>query len=312
MKTLAVIVRSVRERTEEACIEIVRSQLGSKDPLHVVRDKPFPQAHIESMRLAVEAGTKWALLLDADVLLRQDAIAQMITEAEGITIPFYMLNFRVLDKGFDGPAYGVHLYSVKHLQIALQFSQVAYESQRPELQLCKEMATKVGIPSLSSTKIVGLHGYEQFYTDLYRTTFVRAVKFARYTDYFLWLYRSRYVSNDFDYRVMLWGLIDGMVYRANHSLAPLEKKQYQDKALSVLSLLGLSEKEDFLDSWYPVDHIIDSHTPNERYYEIAKRICPSDRFAVKVPDRSLHKRMRQLFSAVERRVKKVIKVAIYG
>ena len=53
MSTLCIIVRSVRERTEGACLQIVRSQLGPEGSLYVVRDRPFAEAHIESMRLVV-------------------------------------------------------------------------------------------------------------------------------------------------------------------------------------------------------------------------------------------------------------------
>lgn len=253
--SVVVVIRSVEERTERACAHIVRSQLESDSSIHLVRNKPFAEAHIESMCLAAQSKAKWALFLDADVLLRDDAIPMMLQEAEAVAKPFYMLKFPVLDLGFDGPAYaGVHLYSVEHFETALQLSETAYGAQRPESHLCTEMAHKAGVPSLRSAKLVGLHGYEQFYADIYRTTFVRAVKFARHTDYLLRLYRSRYESDsedNYDYRVMLWGLLDGgkrkkravetnPLVRNPFKFAYVSRVRYPDGAASALQIFRMA------------------------------------------------------------------------
>lgn len=316
MSDSVVVIRSVEERTEQACLDIVRAQVGADTPVHIVRNKPFAEAHVESMRLAVHSATKWALFLDADVLLRRNAIPDMLDEANAIPGPFYMLNFQVLDRGFDGPAYGgVHLYSVAHLRSALQLTETIYDVQRPESHLCIEMAHRARVPSLRSARLVGLHGYEQFYTDLYRTTFVRAVKFARHTNYLLRLYRSRYESDsggDFEYRVMLWGLLDGMIYRGSNSQAPLDKAQYEDKALAVLALLGLRERGTFSSEGYPIDQIINGHVPNEHYHEIAGHVCPAGDIAVGVPDRSMRRLIRRIVRSPRTRLKRIVEVALHG
>lgn len=314
MEDLTVVIRSVGERTEQACLEIVHSQVAADNQIHCVKNKPFSDAHVESLHLAVQSQAKWALFLDADVLLHENALAMMLREAENISQAFFMLNFPVLDRGFDGPAYaGVHLYSAKHLRTALLLSEVVEGAQRPENRLCVEMAHKAKIPSLGSSKVAGLHGYEQFYTDLYRTTFVRAVKWANLTDYLLWLYRSRYESASDDkneYRVMLWGLLDGIVYRGMHSQAPLNKPFYQTKATTIMTLLGLREKEQFLLNAYPVESVISKHSPNPRYREIATLICSSGEQIAVPPRRSFLWRIRRIFFALRRQIKHGTRPAI--
>lgn len=303
VQSLCVILRSVRERTEEACLEIVRSQLPPGSPLYVVRDRPFAEAHIESMRLAVEAGCQWSLFLDADVLLRRGALADMLREAESIAQPFYMLNFRVLDRGFGGPAYaGVHLYTTEHLKTALRFADLARGAQRPESRLCVEMAREARIPTLASMQVVGLHGYEQFYADLYRTAFVRAIKFASCRDVLLRRYRSRYEA-DSDDKVMFWGLVDGMVYGMDHETAPLDKKFYHGRASQVLAMLGMEEKGPLAVDQDEVERELQEHVAGEDYLAIQHKVCPSAPVLAAPPDRSLRRRVRRRFYTWGRRVK---------
>jgi hypothetical protein len=310
---LCVVVRSIRERTEEACLRVVRSQLEPGSPLYVVRDKPFAEAHIESMHLAVEANTRWSLFLDADVLLRKGAIAQMLREAEAISIPFYMLNFRILDRGFNGPAFaGVHLYATKYLSTAIRFKEAMRLDQRPESRLCAEMARRAEIPTLSSTQLVGLHGYEQFYADLYRTVFARAVKFGRHFDYFLRVYRDRYRHNngDYDNKVLLWGLLDGTLYKFEHDNAPLDKRHYQTYVQQMFLLLDTKEKGPLVHSQDKIERTIREHTPDQHYRANQDWICPPDFIAHPVPDNSLRKRVKEktlrFMLYFGRRVKKVI------
>lgn len=312
MNDLCVIVRSVRERTEEACVQIVCSQLETGSPFYVVRDRPFAETHVESMRLAVEAGTRWALFLDADVLLKRDAIADMLCEVETVADPFYMLNFRILDRGFGGPAYGVHLYAIEHLRTALQFEGLAYEAQRPESRLCVEMARQARIPTLSSTRLVGLHGYEQFYADIYRTTFVRAIKW-RCLEHLLKRYRSLYPpggEGDQDDMVTFWGLVDGMLYGFEQEKAPLEKGFYRERASGLISMLGLEEKGCFALDRDEVNRVLREHVPDTHYLAIRRWVCPSDAVAHPVPDRSLRQQVRKraarLLLAMGRRAKKAV------
>ena len=314
MPNVNVVIRSVGERTENACVRVVQSQISPESRVHIIRDRPFADAHIDSVRWATATDGAWSLFLDADVLLRRDAIAQMLREAESISTPFYMLNFRVLDRGFGGPAYGVHLYSTRHLHTALQFADMARDDQRPESRMVREMAKRERVPSLSSATIAGIHGYEQSYRDVYRTAFVRAVKFRRHHNYFLRLYRTHYSDweHDHDYQVMLWGLLDGTIYGLDHQKAPLESGFYQDKAGQVLSMLSIAEKKPYVLDQDELERIVDEHVSDEWYNSYQHRICPSAPIIAAVPDRSFTTRVRRSLISVGRRAKRVINVAVYG
>lgn len=315
LEDIKVVIRSIGERTGDACYRIVRAQVAADKQIVIIKDKPFAEAHYECIQTAIQSKSRWALFLDADILLRSDALQVMIDEAEKISIPFFMLNFPILDYGFNGYTYGVHFYCTKHLADAIQFRDIAMASQRPENQTCKEMA-KIGIPSLASNTIIGLHGYEQFYSDLYRTTFVRAVKYSKHQDYMLRLYRGRYSSGNSvhgDFQFMFWGLIDGMLYSDEHKQVPLTKSFFDVMVNRIFELLGIQEKSSFILQQNFVDETLNHFAPDEEYQTIRQWIFAQDFIQVPVPEReSILKNFFTWLGVMINRLKRSILVLLRG
>jgi hypothetical protein len=140
-----------------------------------------------------------------------------------------------------------------------------------------------------------LHGYEQYFRDLYRTSFVRGVKFRRRRDYILPVLRSRCcrgVSDDQDYQMMLWGWLDGSIYALEHAKAPLDAAFYQEMAGEVLSRLGLHEKGSFTPEPGKIEQIIREHVPDKLYKENEAWLCPAYFFAPPPPASSFGERLR--------------------
>lgn len=313
-KDIFVAIRSVGERTEEACLQIVQAQLNSESQMVLIKNKPFPEANIESILYALNSKAYWALFLDADVLLEKDAIRMMVREAEKITFPFYQYNFRILDRGFYGESYGVHFYSTNFFEKALQSKDVSLQAQRPEYQLCFEMAKKHRIPSLSAERVVGLHGYQQFYTDLYRTTFVRAVKYKNHHSYMLHLYLDRYFKENFeekDIQFMFWGLIDGMIYSHDNNKVPLDRSFFKGKVDRIFSLLDISEKGPCSITPDYVEGILDNYSPDDFYNKNRHWICPSNFISIPVPDKSQGNRFKKPIWTLLRRIKRSITTLFY-
>ncbi|WP_322510046.1 hypothetical protein [Anaerolinea sp.] len=308
MKDVCVIVRSVHERTEESCIQIAKSQLVARNNLFVIRDKPFAEAHIESVQLAVNSNCKWAIFLDADVLLRRNAIASMVLEAENIPLDFYMLNFRILDRGFGGPAYGIHLYNGNSLKRATELLDTIKNDQRPESRLCREVAKHFKIPTLRSPNLMGLHGFFQFYADLYRTMFVRSVKFSSIRDQLIQYYREIYfhpeLANDpAEDKVNFWGLIDGLVFSTSQNYAPLDKNFYTEKSLQVLNFLGIQEKLPLGNiDCVQIEKTIETFRLSSVYSNIQKKVCPVDSVECAPPVHPLLRRFKRLVSLLQKRV----------
>lgn len=273
---LFVVVRSANERTQEECLRIVGTQVRPSD-IALLNERPFARALEAGIEIAIKEGRQWSVFLDADVLLRSDALAIMRREMAAETAPFYMLNFLLLDRGFAGPAFGAHAYRTESLRRAREFIPAASGDQRPETRLCKEMAG-AGVPTIRSRTVVGLHDYEQFHADLYRKMFVRAAKFRTQLDYMLSVLR-RNQNVHADFRSMLWGLVDGLasVVRDGGS-ASLDARAYVEKAIRALEEAGIAEKPALRDT-IDVDAVLAAFQPSEQYTANAAWIAPGDRTA---------------------------------
>ena len=71
-----VVIRGAGERTEAAARAMACAEVGA-GAVATVREVPFAAAHCAAAsRLGAEAGRRWTLCLDADVLLRPGAIAE--------------------------------------------------------------------------------------------------------------------------------------------------------------------------------------------------------------------------------------------
>jgi hypothetical protein len=308
-----VVIRSVGERTEKVCTEIAQSQLSSNNQLIMIKGLPFAEAHMESIHLALDSKANWALFLDADVLLKNDAIETMLKEAKKVTFPFFQFNFRILDHEFDGESYGVHFYSTKYFDRAMSFRESATSSSRPEYQVCYEMANHEDIPSISSETVVALHGYEQYYSDIYRTTFVRCVRNRRHLDYFIRRYTDGYFiesPKNFDHKFMFWGMVHGMRHGYDNDKAPLEKSFYKQGVDKIFAELNIEEKKEFLCDANFVERVFENYEPTSLYLSNRQWLCPESGYTLRKPDRSLKRRVIKLTQLFLNRIKKSIKVLI--
>jgi hypothetical protein len=276
---------------------------------------PFAEAHFESIRLGLASGAKWALFLDADVLLGENALAAIVSEAESGPDPFFMLNFRVLDRMFAGPAYaGVHLYRVDKLHLALPHFERVRESSRPESTLCFLVARN-GPPTINSVYLAGLHGYEQYLADLYRTSYVRAVKFENNLDYFIRRYRFAGSQSgrpeNAEEAVILAGLLDGLVAGWTDGSAPLDARFYRAKFEQAMSGLGLNEIDPMGTMKRRVDQQIAAFEPDALYLEYEHRICQPAGVVTPAPDSGMKRRIKPWFRrkllAIGVRTKRLIK-----
>lgn len=267
---ITVVVRNAGERTSGLCQSLIRKQI---DPgsIEIVTERPFSVAQEKSMRLALEAGQEWSLFVDADVLLIQNALDVILSELTASTEAFYMMNFLVLDRGFGGPTYaGIHAYRTSMFRKALEFMDFAHQDQRPETRLCKEMA-RLGYPTTLSKSIVGLHDYEQYYRDLYRKMFVRAVKFKNIAVSMKEMFSMRYATEP-EQQVMLWGLVDGLFYyHGGHPSAPLDVNFYMDKSEYLLNMLEIQEREPLPENFeIAPEQIINTFVPGGLYEEVLR------------------------------------------
>jgi hypothetical protein len=247
---LFIIIRGAQERTQEHCVAISEKLVGAENVL-LLNEPSFSQAHIKSMEIGAKLeGFDYVIFLDADVLLIEKNFVENIKKGmqEIKDKQFYMLNYLLFDRQCKAPVYGMHLYNIETLKKALNYKEVAINAQRPETAVCVQMAKK-GYKTYITPTIVGYHGYEQFYADMYRTAFVRGIKYKGHWDFYL----PTFYNNKDKHQDYFWsyqGLVDGIVaYSEGDGIASLSKNAYKLTFEQHLKQYNLSEKEDLLKTY---------------------------------------------------------------
>lgn len=295
-RNLTVIIREANERTLPLCRELLESEVG-KDRVIVVSEVPFTKALKRTYEIAIERGSSWTLVVDADVLIREGAIEYLLRVAESVDSNVFEIQGNVLDKLIGGPRDGgIHLYRTACLHQAITKIPPDKEAVRPEFDTIKEMRRQ-GFPFLNLDYVVGLHDYEQHFCDVYRKAFFHAHKHKREMVYWESMWRNLIHCDD-DYKVALKGAIDGKEYSVSvFSDVRLFHSVEFDK---VLNGLGLEEKSELPSNYWSlqdVASIVRNHFPSPDYWawrsmsrnETKKRLTPWEKMHVKTQESGLLK-----------------------
>lgn len=184
---IGVFIRSVGERTERLCIEACRSCLPAEQ-VHLLRDfTPSYRVYEEMFRRAATAQYDWFLGLDADVVLRSDWL--------GLAKQYYAQvskgDWLVFSLAVQDPFLGVidrgnHFYNGRHALAALEvLTTKTRSSLKPESSICHFLPYPD--PHFMES-IIGYHGYEQFYRDIYKRFWLQAQRKPTLEKQFPFLY----------------------------------------------------------------------------------------------------------------------------
>lgn len=233
---VCVIIRSVKERTEELCKKLIVEQGVPESQIFIIHEVPFIAAMREGFELGIESNCQWTYCIDADVLLRPRSISQMLDAAQGADQMTCELQGIVYDKFFGGarPA-GNHLYRTSLLKEVLKRIPGEGINVRPEYHTLQAMK-KDGFIWRDLNIPVGLHDSEQYYQDIYRKCFVQAHKHAYLAEMFLDNWKDR-LEGDPDMRVALAGFSDGIKHASGIRI-DISQSYYSDN----FQRLGVDEK----------------------------------------------------------------------
>lgn len=251
---VTVVIRAAGERTEELCQYIVEQQVP-KEQVFVIHEKPFWKAVQRTFEIGIEQGRKWTLAVDADVLLKEGALTEMIARASSYGNSLYVYQGHVMDFIFGRirPG-GPHLYQSEYFHLLSFEDEALKNSLRPESDTYKILAKK-GKMMIQDSLIFGIHDYFQYQKDLYRKAFFHAKKHRNHSlvgEFILtW---SDQISKNEDYLLLreafLKGLEDhvedvpdlnqmGILFSdAGHTEKnkPITKKEYGELQLQVSEL----------------------------------------------------------------------------
>ena len=241
---------------------ILEQGVQEKD-LIIVREVPFSMSMKKSFEIGLERGKKWTFCIDADVLLRKHSIQKMIQFAENQKKNVCEIQGLVLDKFFSGPrGAGNHLYRTSLLRKVIERIPVEGEDIRPETNALNRMAAD-GYPWENVPYLVGVHDDEQYNFDIYRKSFVQAVKHLNYADLIVHHWKKN-LEHDYDFRIALTAFSEGI---RNTDTVYINSEQ--DLYRELFNAAGFMEKEELDISTISLEDIeerIQNWEINEKYY----------------------------------------------
>jgi hypothetical protein len=264
LNNVTVIVRSVGERTETVCHQLIIEQGVPPEAIFTINEAPFSKAMRVGFEIGLEQDRPWTFCVDADLLLRSGTIEQMVGLVEMQPSNVCEIQGYVLDKYFGGARMaGNHIYRTSLLHKVIDCIPEEGVDIRPETHALNRMKAK-GYPWVSMPVLVGLHDFEQSYEDIFRKCFVQAHKHLSHTELFVPFWRSK-SADDIDYRIALAGFAEGIKHFGEVRID--KRAQY---LLDAMRYLNLESKNDLnLDQWSlaRIDSIIRSWEEPEGYWQ---------------------------------------------
>jgi hypothetical protein len=235
---LCIIIRSVDERTARSCDKLLEIGFGIK-PIIVEKIYPFSDALKEAYKVAFEQNRYWTLMLDGDVLPSAKQIKKVFDWViRKDNYKLFQVTAKVVDKFFGGPrSAGFRIYKTSYLENAINLIPTEDISLRPETYTIKEIQKLHGCFSLESDVVIGLHDFEQFYADIFRTGIAHYHKHNQHLKIFLKCWQKK-AKDDYDFQVFL----KGVQYAQNVKSSDAFNKDVINKIL-IESGITLNEKK---------------------------------------------------------------------
>jgi hypothetical protein len=236
---VSVVIRSTGERTLELCRQLVCEQVQAEN-VFVINEYPFEKAAQRSYEIGIELGRPWTLFLDADTLLRRNAVQTLRKWALEAGDRALYVQGSILDKIFGSPRRaGPYFHRTSLLPLKLGYIPTEGLSLRPETDAAMKLAAQ-GYPHSLYDDIVAVHDFEQYYRDIYRKAFIHAHKHLEYIPKLELLWR-RLAAHDPDYQVCLSGLRDARVF---NGVVSLDVRRFPRELSDIVGLQEFQEKRD--------------------------------------------------------------------
>ena len=209
LNAVTMIIRTVGERTEEACRASIRAQGVDDAQIVTVREAPFSKAMRVGFEAGIAAGRDWTFCIDADVIMRPGSIAAMMQQAVLQPANIFELQGLVLDKLFVTlREAGNHLFRTSLLPQMIELIPEEGVSLRPETTAMEGMRSR-GYPWAQVPYVVGLHDFGQSNRDIFRKCYIHAQKHSHLLNDLLPKMRAR-APTDHDCAVAIAGLAEGL------------------------------------------------------------------------------------------------------
>ena len=238
-----VVIRSASERTSDSCEKLVRKELPTSVSITKIELKPFEATLRKSYEIGLESGKEFLITIDADVLPRPGALGDLLSyikktpenvlQLEGYLFDGILLKYR---KG------GVKLYRAVHLDKALGHIPAYGHSIRPESYTLRKMKA-AGYPSKNVYIVAGIHDFGQYKRDLYRKSYIHAIKHPKEVSETLPRWAELSKSNS-DYLIVMQGVFDGLLDEGD---VKIDTRDFIKSSQNALNKMNLSENQPIKD-----------------------------------------------------------------
>lgn len=240
IENCTVVIRSVGERTEQTCFKLLED-LFPAGHIQVISDTPFSATLRKSLQHGITQNREWTLCIDADVLIEQKALRTLFERSAMFDDTYFEFHGFVADKFFyDIRPAGNHLYRTQHLQKSIELIPQEGTTLRPETYMLTAM-NKIGFKNkYFSDMVVGIHDFEQYYSDIFRKGYLHSRKHVFHLSKLLPVWSQKAKTDD-DFRVFLFGVGCGIAsdtdVTADKSKTPFNLFEILSKGIKEKSLL---------------------------------------------------------------------------
>ncbi len=177
---IGIIVTSTNERTEKVCIESF-NDISNKH-IHLVKNFfPALEAFKEVCKIGLDNKYDYIFNVDADVIILDNWI-EIIENEINKNKDFFLRTFTVTDKYFGNIDKGNKLYNCKYFNELLKKIQTNYKLilKKPKPMGYTNKFINFSKEHVSLEKPIGLHGYEQYYKDIYYRFYLLKIRYKKF------------------------------------------------------------------------------------------------------------------------------------
>jgi hypothetical protein len=185
----------------------------SGENIFVINERPFSSAMKVSYQLGIDQKLTWTYVIDADILLKEGAVKEMLAVIEKMPGHTLGISGELLDKlhGAKRSA-GNHLFRTKYLaRLIDHIKSYENESIRPESSAIRQLHQQ-GYIFKKNRLFIGLHDFEQHYYDIARKAFTHSKKHSKHLSEFISFW-TRKAPADHDFKAALFGLSKSVLYQ---------------------------------------------------------------------------------------------------
>ncbi len=169
-------IMSVGERTAKLSEQ---SMLLHTKKVRVVENvTPLYKALLASYQYGKEAGMEWMILIGADTVLDYDQTQLFLKSLKHYPADVFCVSAYLQCKLRVVPRTGVYAYRILHMNTIINAGIMCAKNIRPQGHMHNLMAQN-GYRHVKNRIVVGIHDYEQYHYDIFRTAHLLAQKWPQ-------------------------------------------------------------------------------------------------------------------------------------